>query len=179
MSKQVIQTNTIRARILDAVAKICDPVRQTLTPKGGNVLFTEHGVERFSNDGVTIANSISSSDNIENAIINIIKQAAMATNNSVGDGTTTTLIFTQALIREGFKLLDDGWNPMKVKRQLELATPLILDEMDKLKHKVANNKDLEYVARVSSNDDAVIAKNVLDAVKTAGTDGLKIGRAHV
>lgn len=172
MSKLITKAEDSKEQILKAVDTICNPVRQTLTPRGGNVLFTANGQVVFSNDGITIADAVEVDDPLEQAIIDIIKQASRSTNNSVGDGTTTTLIFAQALIKEGMKLIEDGWNPMVLKNQLLSALPLIIKELDSLSISVLTNKDLEYVANVSSSNDKEIAKNVVDAVKSAGEDGL-------
>lgn len=172
MSKEVIKATAVKDKITQALSMLCDPVKQTLTPAGGNVLFTDsQGKESYSNDGVTIAKAISSDDNVEQLVIDVVRQAALRTNAMVGDGTTTTLLLSQSAIKEGLKLLENGWNAMDLKRELEKASKLMKPLLEKFSTKIRNKKDLEYVARVASNNDLGIAKDVVDVINTVGIDG--------
>jgi len=170
--KEVHNYRDVKDRIISGLDKIANPVIQTLSPKGRNVLFeNEIGMPFLTNDGVTIAKNINLDDSIENLIAQAVKQAALRTNAIAGDGTTTTILLAQTIIKEGFKLIDNGMNPITLARELEKAAGDIVNELRNMSHEVKNDDDLEYVARVSSNNDESIALDVVDMVKTAGLEG--------
>lgn len=171
MKKLVKERNEIRDKVNRAVRLITEPVVQTLSPYGGNVLYEDaNGGLNLTNDGVTIARHISSDDPIENAVIEVIKSGALNTNRGAGDGTTTTTLFTSVLINEGQKKLDEGFNPIQLKKGFEKMGEMILDNLKAIK--IASDEDLFNVARISASGDEEIAKNVVDVVTTAGEDGI-------
>lgn len=130
-------------KILDAVSLIADPVVQTLGPLGTNVLFEDkNGGILLTNDGVTIAKSIEPSDPFDEFIVRVVKGSALSTNSQAGDGTTTTILLAQTLIKDGLKLLDDGWNPMRLKRELDIFGTSIIKELEKQKKTIDNDKQL-------------------------------------
>jgi len=173
MIKEVHNFKDIREQILRGVSTLADPIVGTMGPKGRNVLFENaNGSVVSSNDGVTIAKNITVEDPIENAIIEVVKGASLRTNNDAGDGTSTTVLLSSVLIKEGFKLIDSGWNPMDLKKQLELFKDRIIAEIKKGAIKVKNDKELYNIALISSNNDHKIAKEVLQVVKTAGLEGM-------
>lgn len=173
MEKLIKNREESRAKILNAVRLITEPVVQTLSPLGANVLYQDsNGGYNLTNDGVTIARQISSSDPIEDAIIEVIKHGALKTNKIAGDGTTTTTLFTSILINEGMKMLDDGWNPMILKQHIQDIGNTIVESLVPIK--IKNDSELLSIAKISANNDDVIAKNVLDIVKTAGENGMVI-----
>ena len=103
-NKKIYKYEEIKDKIKHAVDTIADPVRQTLSPRGSNVIYEDSkGDQHSTNDGVTIAKNISVKDPVENAVIEIVKQPALQTNNSVGDGTTTTILLSQVMIKESMK----------------------------------------------------------------------------
>src|SRR3990167_1504451 len=172
-TKDIFEYSQVRDRILSGLAKVSDPVVGTLTPQGKNVIFEDEIGNIFStNDGYTIIKNITLDDPVENAIASMVKQASFKTNIVAGDGTTTTILMASNLIRNGFKLIDNGWNPMDLSRNLENLSSLLIDEIDKRKVKVKNDTDLEYIALVSSNNDKEVAKNVSNVIKKSGEDGL-------
>src|SRR3990167_3036228 len=162
-------------KIVKGLSQLAEPVIGTLTPQGQNVIY-EDQVGRFlvSNDGVTIANQIELEDPDENAVAQLVRQAALSTNAAVGDGTTTSILLAKHLILEGLKLIESGWNPMRLKRELEVAAKVILSEINKLSYKVKGIKDLEFIAKVSANNDEEIAKNVVEAVGVTGVEGMVV-----
>lgn len=173
MNKQVHKFADIRERIIKGVDLLADPVRGTMSPKGRNVIFQKPNGEYLStNDGVTIARNISVKDEIQNAVISIMKSASSQSNNEAGDGTSTTILLTQVLIKEGFKLIDEGFNQMDVKRAILELGNAIVAELDRRAIKVKSDKDLLNIATISSNSDAAIAKDVVRVAKVAGVDGL-------
>jgi chaperonin GroEL len=169
--KQVTSFDEAEAKILAAVKKLADPIRQTLGPKGGNVIIqNDKGEVYYTNDGVTIAREISSSDPIEDAIIQLIKQASKKTNDEAGDGTSTTILLSSILVEEGMKMVRDGENHMDVVKKFEAMRDSIIGALDK--RLITNDDELLNIATISANNDDEIAKNVVKVIKSAGEDGL-------
>lgn len=173
VNKIVYPYSEIKGKILEAVDMISDPVRQTLSPRGGNVLFEDsNGEPKYTNDGATIARNINVKDPVYNYVINIIKQSSLKTNLEAGDGTTTSIVLTRILVKEGFKMLEEGVNLIELKKKLEdMADTLVKRVKDKV-IKIKNDSDLENIATISANNDKDIAKDVVDIVKFAGEDGM-------
>ncbi len=172
-NKVVYPYSEVKGEILKAVDMIADPVRQTLSPKGGNVLFEDdNGEPKYTNDGATIARTITVKNPIHNYVINIIKQGSLKTNLEAGDGTTTSIVLTRILIKEGFKLIEEGMNLMVLKKKLETMADKLVESLKKNVIKVKNDKDLENIATISANNDPSIAKEVVKIVKFAGEDGM-------
>lgn len=173
MAKEVYSYKQIREKLIAGLDKIAEPVINTLTPKGTNVIFEiGNGNYGVSNDGITIASQIELEDPVENATAQIARSAAFRTNQLAGDSTTTTILLTQALTKEGFKLIDSGWNPMKLKKETEKIKNIIIKELEKKAVKIKTDRQLFFVAKVSANDDEEIAENVVKAVKSAGENGI-------
>lgn len=173
MNQVVYPYEKIKNDILEAVDLLANPIKQTISPKGRNVIFQDsNGNVHSTNDGVTIAKNIVVRDPIKNAIIDIVKSAALKTNSEVGDGTSTSILLSQVLIKEGFKLIENGLNPMEVKREFERFGCLLIEKLKKLAVKVKSDNDLFNVALVSSNNDKNIAEDVVRVIKTAGLDGM-------
>lgn len=173
MNKQVYRYKDIKDKILKGLDLIADPIRQTISPKGRNVIFeSDRGDFVSTNDGATLAKNISVSDPIENAIISIVKSASLKSNTEAGDGTSTSIVLSQILIREGLKLIDNGMNPMDVKKELERIGEEVVKKIKERAIKVKNDKEIEQVAMISSNSDSKIAKDVVRVVKIVGEDGM-------
>lgn len=172
MEKQISNYKDIEDKIIHAVDTIADPIRQTLSPRGGNVIYeSDNGEITVTNDGVTIARSIQVGDPYENAIIKIIKEAALKTNTKAGDGTSTTILFSSVLTKGGLRLVREGMNQREVVDWYrELATHLKAS-LATLKQKVSSDEDLFSVACISANNDKEIAADVVRIVRTAGEDG--------
>ena len=173
MNKEVLQYKDIRGKITSGLNKLALPIIQTLTPMGKNVLYQDdNGNILSTNDGHTIAKFITLSDEVENAIVDVVKHSALKTNAIAGDGTTTSVLLSKTLIEEGFKLIDSGWNQMELKRALEDVSDLLMKQLEAQRTEIKTDEDLEYIARVSANNDSLIAKNVVKAVKSSGEDGV-------
>lgn len=173
LDKQVRQVSDIRDRIFAAVDTIADPVRQTLSPRGGNVLFHDaNGSVNVTNDGVTIAKNIQVKGQVESAVIDIIRQASLRTNSAAGDATSTTVLLSSILIKEGFRLIESGWNGMDLKHEFDNFAEQMVEQLKKISKKAKTDKDLFYVANISSNNDSEIAENTVKTIKTAGEDGM-------
>ena len=150
--KEVIYGEELQNIILEGTNLICNAVSSTLGPLGNNVIINKDDLAPFiTNDGVTIAESISSNDSKINTILEIIKEASLKTNETVGDGTTTTLVLLKSIINEGFKEIKNGKKPIILKHELDNTLNIILSKLTKLKRKPTNN-DLKNIAIISAND---------------------------
>lgn len=171
MVKQIFKYEDVKDKVLRGLDLIADPIRQTMSPKGGDALIeTEHLSLINTNDGVTIAKNIQVADQIENSIIDIVKSASLRTNSEAGDGTSTTVLLSQVLTKEALKLKESGMSRLAIKKSL-------IDMAEKVKSnikskEVKTDKDLLNIAMISSNNDEDIAKVVVDVIKTAGEDGM-------
>lgn len=173
MNKQVVEYRNVREKVHRGVDTLANPVRGTISPKGRNVIFqNEQGEYVPTNDGATIAKSIWVEDPVENAIISIMKSGSLKTNSEAGDGTSTSILLEQVLIKEGFKLIDGGWNPMDVKRAYDEMSETILGKLKKRAVPVKTDDEIRSIARISANGDEQIAENVLKVVKVVGEDGM-------
>jgi len=174
-SKKVYHYPDIRKEILEAVDMIANPVVSTLSPRGSNVVYQDsNGNPEVTNDGVTIAKNISSKNEIHNTIIDIIKHSSLKTNSEAGDGTTTSILLSQVLIKEGFKLIDEGMNPIELKRRLEGVCEVLLSNIKKgvITIPTSGDREMHRIAVISANNDDVIAKDVVEIVKFAGDLGM-------
>lgn len=173
MYKQVKKYSEVKEKILRGIAMISDPVRQTLGPKGGNVLFERDGGDMsVSNDGAAIARAVSSVDPIENGIIKTVKQGAFKTNTVAGDGTSTTILWSSILAVAGLQLVENGFNQMDVVHAYEDFANQVKARLQKRVLTIKTDADLFHIAKISSNNDDEIAANVVKTVKTAGEDGM-------
>lgn len=171
--KNIARYKDVRDKILKAVDTIADPIRETMSPMGRNVLLEDQNGNYFStNDGVTIAKGITVKDPYENMIIQLIKSSAAKTNTEAGDGTSTSILLTQVLIKEGFKMLDNGWNPMELKKAFDEFGKKIVAKLKKEAVPCKTDKEIFSIAHISANNDKEIAKVVADVVKTSGTEGI-------
>lgn len=172
MNKKIYKYEDIKEKIIHAVDTITDPVKQTLSPKGGNVVYEdEKGDMRYTNDGYTIINAISVKDAVENAIIEILKGGSRKTNVEAGDGTSSTLLMSSILIKEGLRLIDNGHNQMDVRDELLKFAENMKNELAKKVIKVKDDKDLKFIAKISASNDENIASDVVKIVKVVGQDG--------
>lgn len=173
INTQVNEYSEIKDKILKAVDTLCNPVVGTISPLGRNVLIRKQNGEVIStNDGATIAKSIVSSDSVMDTIISIIKSSSLKTNSEVGDGTSTTILLSSTLIREGLKLIDSGMNPMVLKKHLEKFASDLIDVISKQSNKVKTDAEQLSIATISANNDLKIAKDTVKTIKTAGLDGM-------
>lgn len=171
--KQVFSYAQVRDKILKGVDTIADPIRQTLSPRGGNVIYADAlGSVSVTNDGITIAKNLQVSDPIENAVIDIIRTASLRTNQSAGDATSTTVLLASILVKEGFRLIDAGWNGMDLKHEYDDFAERMVAELKKNARKAKTDKDLFYVANISANNDKEIAENTVKTLKVTGVDGM-------
>ena len=161
-------------RLLQAgVDQLAEAVKSTLGPKGRNVILEKiTGSPEVTNDGVTIAREIYLRDPFENMGAQLVKEAAVKTNDTVGDGTTTATVLAQAIVREGMQAIAAGGNPVLVKRGIDLAVAALVEHLSSVTHPVSSEDDYARVAAISANDDDAIGRIVAKALYTVGDDGV-------
>ena len=160
--KKIVSDTELYKYMEESINLLCNTVKTTLGPKGKNVIIDHSTYSPFiTNDGVTIAENIESEDEVINTILTLAKEASIKTNETVGDGTTTTLVLLQGIFKEGLKLINKGINPIILKKELDNSLDTILKELKK-QSKIPNNKDLLNIATISSND-SIIGKLVNEA----------------
>lgn len=153
--KKVISNKELQDKMLEAINLLCGTVKTTLGPKGSNVIIDHSSLSPFiTNDGVTIAENIESDDEAINTILELAKEASIKTNELVGDGTTTTLVLLESIFNDGIKLIQNGKNPIILKRELYETLEIILDKLNNLSRK-PNKKELTKIANVSANDESI------------------------
>ena len=165
-----------REKLLNGITKISKAVKSTLGPLGQTVLIESqnhtHGIT-ITKDGVTVAKSIDLEDSVENLAVRMMKEAAERTANSAGDGTTTAIVLTEAIVREGLQLFkrDEKVNKTQIVRDINKITEKLLKDLDK-KSKKVTGKTLKDVATVSANNDAELGDMIASAYKELGNDGI-------
>jgi chaperonin GroEL len=161
-------------RLLQAgVDQLAEAVKSTLGPKGRNVILEKiTGSPEVTNDGVTIAREIHLRDPFENMGAQLVKEAAVKTNDTVGDGTTTATVLAQAIVTQGMKAVAAGGNPVLVKRGVDLAVGALVEHLSSVAHPVSTEEDYARVAAISANDDDAIGRVVARALHTVGDDGV-------
>ncbi|MEK6437834.1 chaperonin GroEL [Pseudonocardia sp. T1-2H] len=173
MAKELKFGQEARDLLKAGVDQLAEAVKSTLGPKGRNVILEKiTGTPEVTNDGVTIAREIYLRDPFENMGAQILKEAAIKTNDIVGDGTTTATVMAQAIVREGMKAITSGGNPVLVKRGIDVAVGAIVDHLSTVAHPVDSLEHLSRVAAISANDDETIGRVVARTLHTVGDDGV-------
>jgi chaperonin GroEL len=173
MAKELRFGEEARSLLLAGVDQLADAVKSTLGPKGRNVILEKiTGSPVVTNDGVTIAREIHLKDQFENMGAQLVKEAAIKTNDIVGDGTTTATVIAQAIIREGMKAIAAGANPVLVKRGIDLAVGQLVNHLQAVAHPVASEQDYSRVAAISANDDYAVGNVLAKALHAVGDRGI-------
>jgi chaperonin GroEL len=173
MAKQIIYSDNSRQAILRGVNQLADAVKVTLGPKGRNVVLEKKfGGPNITKDGVTVAKEIELKDPLENMGAQLVREVASKTSDVAGDGTTTATILAQCIFREGVKAVTAGANPMALKRGIEKAVEVAIEEVKKLSQKVSDNEKIAQVGTISANSDKEIGKIIADAMGKVGKDGV-------
>lgn len=172
MAKDIIYNDEARKKLLSGINKLAEAVATTLGPKGRNVaLDKKWGAPNVVHDGVTVAKEIELKDPFENMGAQLVKEAASKTNDVTGDGTTTSTILVKAIVEEGIKVIASGYDPMKLRSELEEAGKKTVTMLKKLAKKVQDIKDIEYVANVSAGDNS-LGKLIAEAMEKVGPNGV-------
>ncbi len=172
MAKDLFYGEESRRKLLAGVDKLADTVKITLGPKGRNVLIEKsYGSPLITNDGVSIAKEVELEDQVENMGAQLVKEVATKTNDVAGDGTTTATLLTQAIVREGFKNVTAGANPMVLKRGIDGAVEAAVDYLKNSAKKVDDKESIAQVASVSAGDQEV-GRLISEAMDKVGKDGV-------
>jgi chaperonin GroEL len=173
MAKELRFGEEARSLLLAGVDQLAEAVKSTLGPKGRNVILEKiTGSPVVTNDGVTIAREIHLKDQFENMGAQLVKEAAIKTNDIVGDGTTTATVIAQAVVRSGFKAIAAGANPVLVKRGIDLAVGRLVSHLQSVAYPVQTEQDFARVAAISANDDEMVGTVIARALHTVGDGGI-------
>lgn len=172
MAKKVLYNEEARKALLKGVDQLADAVKITLGPKGRNVVLDKkYGAPNIVNDGVSIAREIELKDPFENMGAQLVKEVATKTNDVAGDGTTTATLLAQSMIHEGMRNVAAGANPMVLKKGIEKAVDVLVEEIKKKAVSVDTKAKIAQVASVSSAD-STIGNLIADAMEKVGNDGV-------
>ncbi|QAA76193.1 MAG: Heat shock protein 60 family chaperone GroEL [Candidatus Bipolaricaulis sibiricus] len=171
-AKEVIYGEEARRKVLTGVEKLASVVRVTLGPRGRNVgIEKKFGSPDIVNDGVTIAEEQEYKDPFENMGAQLVKEVASKTNDVAGDGTTTATILAHALLKEGFKMVAAGSNPMALKRGMEKGVKVVVEELTKMSRKLSTKAETAQVASITAHDPE-IGRVIADAMEEVGEAGV-------
>ena len=172
MAKQIVTGTNSRQAILRGVNILADAVKITLGPKGRNaVIEKKFGTPIITKDGVTVAKEIELADPLENMGAQIVKEVASKTSDVAGDGTTTATVLAQAMFREGVRTVAAGANPIALKRGIDKAVDVVVEELKKLSRDVQGDM-IAQVGTISSNTDKHVGNIIAEAMKKVGKDGV-------
>jgi chaperonin GroEL len=172
MSRTYDNNQTLQQKIMRGANILADNVSSTLGPRGRNVLLQEKDKMPFiTKDGVTVAAFVELEDPMENAAVQIIRQAAVETNNNAGDGTTTATVLARAILRESQKFVASGVSPIELQRGINLAVIEVVKNLKDLARPITSAADIQHIATISANNDEAIGKLIAMAVDKVGQDG--------
>ncbi|HHN66100.1 MAG TPA: chaperonin GroEL [Nitrospirae bacterium] len=172
-AKQLVFNEDARNSILKGVTLLTDAVKATLGPKGRNVIIDrKFGSPNITKDGVTVAKEIELKEPFENMGAQLVREVASKTSDTAGDGTTTATVLAYAIYREGMKNVAAGANPMDLKRGIEKAVDVAVEELKKLSKPVQEKKEISQVGAISANNDPSIGELIADAMDKVGKDGV-------
>jgi chaperonin GroEL len=172
-AKEVRFHDSARARMVHGLNILADAVKVTLGPKGRNVVLERSfGAPTVTKDGVSVAKEIELKDKFENMGAQMVKEVASNTSDEAGDGTTTATVLAQAIIREGLKAVASGRNPMDIKRGIDKAVTVAVEELKKLSRPCKDSKAIAQVGTISANSDDSIGKTIADAMEKVGKEGV-------
>ncbi len=172
-AKEVKFEAEVRDKIIRGVNTLANVVRVTLGPKGRNVLLEKSfGAPRITKDGVTVAKEIELADKFENMGAQMVREVASKTNDVAGDGTTTATVLALAIVREGFKAVAAGMNPMDLRRGIDIGVRHVVSALHKTSKKVGNSQQINQVATISANGEEGIGEKIAEAMEKVGKEGV-------
>ena len=174
MSKVIEFGPEARKQLVAGIDKLADAVVATLGPNGRNVVIVnEMGQVQSTKDGVTVAKSISLSDNVEEVGVKMVKQAAIKTAEVAGDGTTTSILLAREMVKAGLQHLNNGANAVEIKRGIEVAVKQVVENIRyHIKEDISSEEQIEQIATVSANNDKEIGKLIAEAINKVGREGV-------
>jgi chaperonin GroEL len=172
-AKEIAYQDKARNLILAGVNALADAVKVTLGPKGRNVVIEKSfGSPTVTKDGVTVAKEIELENKFENMGAQMVREVASKTSDVAGDGTTTATVLAQAIFREGSKLVAAGHNPMEIKRGIDKAVEVLVEELKKMSKSTKDPNEIAQVGTVSANGDTTIGKLLSEAMEKVGKEGV-------
>ena len=172
-AKEVKFGNSARQKMIAGVNILADAVKVTLGPKGRNVVLDKSfGAPTVTKDGVSVAKEIELEDNFENMGAQMVKEVASQTSDVAGDGTTTATVLAQAIFREGLKSVSAGFNPMDLKRGIDKATGVIIENLQSLSVPCSDDTSIAQVGTISANSDTDVGEIIAEAMQKVGKEGV-------
>jgi chaperonin GroEL len=172
-AKQLRFNTDARDRMLKGVNILADAVRVTLGPKGRNVILAKsYGAPRITKDGVTVAKDIELEDKFENMGAQMVRDVASRTSDVAGDGTTTATVLAQAIVKEGLKSVAAGMNPMDLKRGIDQAVAVVVEDIKSQARTVSGSEEISQVGAIAANGEAEIGRQLAEAMQKVGNEGV-------
>jgi chaperonin GroEL len=172
-AKQIYFGDDSRSRILHGVNILANAVKVTLGPKGRNVVLEKSfGAPTVTKDGVSVAKEVELKDKFENMGAQMVKQVASKTSDVAGDGTTTATVLAQAMVHEGLKAVAAGMNPMDLKRGIDQAVEVAVEELKAISKPCSDNREIAQVGTISANADESIGNIIAEAMEKVGKEGV-------
>ncbi len=172
MSKVIEFGPEARKQLVNGIDKLADAVVSTLGPNGRNVVIANQGYPQSTKDGVTVAKSISLSDNVEEVGASMVKQAAIKTADNAGDGTTTSTLLAREMVKAGLSHLNNGANAVEIKRGIDKAVSQVVELLRENSEDISSEEQLEQIATISANNDPDVGKIIATAMQKVGRDGV-------
>ncbi len=172
-AKEINFGEDARKAILEGVNALADAVKVTLGPKGRNVIIEKSfGSPVITKDGVTVAKEIELKDRFQNMGAQMVKEVASKTSDVAGDGTTTATVLAQAIVKEGSKMVAAGANPMDLKRGIDKAVTVAVEDLHKRSKSTKDQKEIAQVGTISANNDETIGNIIAEAMGKVGKEGV-------
>jgi chaperonin GroEL len=173
MSKIIEFGSEARQQLVSGIDKLADAVVSTLGPNGRNVVISnDQGYPQSTKDGVTVAKSISLSNNVEEVGVSMVKQAAIKTADNAGDGTTTSTLLAREMVKAGLTHLNNGANAVEIKRDIDRAVKQVVTTIRANAEEISSEEQLEQIASISANNDPEVGKLIATAMDKVGRDGV-------
>jgi len=173
MAKEIFFSDEARSGLFRGVTKLADAVKVTMGPRGRNVLIQKSfGAPHITKDGVSVAREIELSDTLENMGAQLVKEVASNTADEAGDGTTTATVLAHSIFKEGLRNITAGANPIEVKRGMDKACKVIIENLKEASKEVKEKKEIAQVATISANSDNAIGELIAEAMERVGKDGV-------
>ena len=173
MAKELTFGETARIELLNGVSQLNDAVASTLGPKGRTVVLqNKFGAPTITKDGVTVAKAIELKDPVQNAGAQMVKEAASKTNDVAGDGTTTATVLAHAILKEGYKKIANGSNPIELKRGIDKTVENVVEYLKDNARPVNGSDEITQVATISANNDSSIGRIISEAMEKVGQNGV-------
>ncbi|AOY99722.1 chaperonin GroL [Cupriavidus sp. USMAHM13] len=172
-AKDVVFSDAARAKVVEGVNILGNAVKVTLGPKGRNVVLERSfGGPTVTKDGVSVAKEIELQDKLQNIGAQLVKEVAAKTSDNAGDGTTTATVLAQAIVREGVKYVAAGLNPQDLKRGIDKAVAVAIEELRRISKPTTTSKEIAQVGTISANGESAIGERIAEAIDKVGKEGV-------